>query len=106
MRLSQFIKHNVEPILVEWETFARTMIPPAETMSVVDLRDHAHEILLAIADEMETLQTEDQREAKSKGLAPREPAASFAAEHGGLRQRVGFDRKPSINHALPLGAMN
>ena len=91
MRLSQFIKHNVEPILVEWEAFARTMIPPAETMSVVELRDHAREILLAIADEMETLQTEDQREAKSKGLAPREATASFAAEHGGLRQRVGFD---------------
>ena len=91
MRLSQFIRQNIEPILVEWEAFARTMIPPAETMSVVDLRDHAHEILLAIADEMETLQTEDQREAKSKGLAPREATASFAAEHGGLRQRVGFD---------------
>ncbi|WP_076997816.1 sensor histidine kinase [Variovorax sp. KK3] len=91
MRLSKFIKENIEPILVEWEAFARTMIPPAETMSVVELRDHAHGILLAIADEMETLQTEDQREAKSKGLAPREVAASFAAEHGGLRQRVGFD---------------
>lgn len=90
MRLSQFIKHNIEHILVDWEAFARTMIPPAETMSVVELRDHAREILLAIADEMEALQTEEQREAKSKGLAPRE-AASFAAEHGGLRQRVGFD---------------
>lgn len=91
MRLSQFIKHNVELILVEWEAFARTMIPPAETMSVVELRDHAREILLAIAEEMETLQSEDQREAKSKGLAPREAAESSAAEHGGLRQRVGFD---------------
>jgi signal transduction histidine kinase len=91
MRLSQFIKDNIEPILVEWEAFARTMIPPAETMSVVELRDHAREILLAIADEIETLQSEDQREAKSKGLAPRESAGSFAAEHGGLRQRVGFD---------------
>ncbi len=91
MRLSKFIKHNIEPILVEWESFARTMIPPAETMSVVELRDHAQEMLLAIADEMETLQSEDQREAKSKGLAPREATESFAAEHGGLRQRVGFD---------------
>lgn len=91
MRLSKFIKHNIEPILVEWESFARTMIPPAETMSVVELRDHAQEMLLAIADEMETLQSEDQREAKSKGLAPREATGSFAAEHGGLRQRVGFD---------------
>jgi MSHA biogenesis protein MshM len=52
MRLSQFIKDNIEPILVEWEAFARTMIPPAETMSVVELRDHAQEILLAIAEEL------------------------------------------------------
>lgn len=90
MRLSQFIRENIEPILVDWEAFARTMIPPAETMSVVELRDHAHEILLAIADEMDTTQSEDQREAKSKGLA-RGPDTTFAAEHGGLRQRVGFD---------------
>jgi signal transduction histidine kinase len=76
---------------VQWEAFARTMIPPAETMSVVELRDHAHEILLVIAEEMETVQSEFDREAKSKGLAPRAPKPTFAAEHGGLRQRVGFD---------------
>lgn len=61
MRLSQFIKGNVEPILAEWETFARTMIPPAETMSIAELRDHSQEILLAIADEMESAQTETAR---------------------------------------------
>ncbi|WP_307603283.1 sensor histidine kinase [Variovorax boronicumulans] len=91
MRLSQFIRDNVEPILVEWETFARTMIPPAETMSVVELRDHAHEILLAMADEMESSQSEAEREAKSKGLAKPGIKATFAAVHGTLRQRVGFD---------------
>lgn len=91
MRLSQFIKENVEPILVEWETFARTMIPPAETMSVIELRDHAHEILLAIAEEMESSQSEDEREAKSKGLAASHSMATLAAVHGSLRQRVGFD---------------
>ncbi|CAN7361540.1 sensor histidine kinase [Acidovorax sp. LjRoot129] len=90
MRLSQFIKRNIEPILVEWEAFARTLIPAGDTMSVVELRDHAHEILLAIAHDMETAQTEDQREAKSKGLSPFK-SGSFAAEHGWLRQRVGFD---------------
>ncbi|MBJ2155293.1 ATP-binding protein [Variovorax sp. IB41] len=91
MRLSQFIRDNIEPILVEWEMFARTMIPPAETMSVVELRDHAHEILLAIADEMESTQSEDEREAKSKGLAAPRSRTTFAAVHGTLRQRVGFD---------------
>lgn len=71
--------------------FARTMIPPAETMSVAELRDHAHEILLAIAEEMESSQSEDEREAKSKGLAVPGTKATFAAVHGTLRQRVGFD---------------
>jgi signal transduction histidine kinase len=91
MRLSQFIKDNIEPILMEWESFARTMIPPAETMSVVELRDHAHEILWAIAEEMDSAQSEDEREAKSKGEGGRNVKATFASEHGGLRQRVGFD---------------
>lgn len=91
MRLSKFIEENTEAILVEWEAFARTMIPPAETMSVVELRDHAGEILLAIAREMTSAQTEDEREAKSKGLAVPRDRSTFAAVHGGLRQRVGFD---------------
>ncbi|MDM0109268.1 hypothetical protein QTH97_30320 [Variovorax sp. J22R24] len=36
-------------------------------MSVDELRDHAKEILIAIADEMDTTQSEPEREAKSKG---------------------------------------
>jgi len=91
MRLSEFITNNVELILVEWETFARTMIPPAETMSVAELRDHAHEILITIADEMDSSQSEDEREAKSKGLAGPRIQRTSAAVHGTLRQRVGFD---------------
>lgn len=91
MRLSQFIKENIESILAEWESFARTMIPPAETMSIAELRDHSHEILLAIAEEMDSAQTEPEREAKSKGLAEPRTGASFASVHGSLRQRVGFD---------------
>jgi signal transduction histidine kinase len=56
MRLSQFIQGHIEPILAEWEAFARTLMPPAATMSVAELRDHAHDILLAIAQDMDTAQ--------------------------------------------------
>lgn len=91
MRLSQFIKDNIEPILVDWEAFARTMIPPAETMSVSELRDHAHDILLTIAEEMDTVQSEHERQAKSRGLAKPLAEKSFSTLHGGLRQRSGFD---------------
>ena len=92
MRLSQFIKENIEPILVEWEAFARTMVPPAQTMSVVTLRDHAEQILLAIAKDMESAQTETQRDTKSKGLAlPLDARETSATAHGVMRQLVGFD---------------
>ena len=72
-RLSSFIVHNVEPILAEWESVARTMIPPAETMSVAGLRDHAENILLAIAKDMESAQTEAQRDLESRCLAVSRP---------------------------------
>jgi signal transduction histidine kinase len=91
MRLTQFINDNIEPILVEWESFARTMIPPAETMSVSELRDHARDILLAIAKDMDTAQSEREREGKSKGHAKRPANDSFSTLHGGLRQRSGFE---------------
>lgn len=91
MRLSQFIKVNVEPILEEWETFARTMLPPASTMSKAELRDHAQDILLWIASEMETPQSAPERHARSLGKAPASLEQTFPHLHGVLRQRSGFD---------------
>jgi signal transduction histidine kinase len=60
-------------------------------MSRLALRDHASEILLAIAKDLSQPQTEGERHIKSQGLA--EPASSetSAATHGILRQLVGFD---------------
>ena len=92
MRLSKFITANMEEILTEWEAFARTIRPAAETMDSLTLRDHARLILEAAAKDIETYQTEQDRSDKSKGLAPvlagRETAA---ATHGALRQMAGFD---------------
>ena len=91
MRLSQFIVGNLEPMLVEWEIVARTMIPQAQTMSQAALRDHAEQILRAIAEDMETAQSAAQQHAKSRGHAPFKAAQSAATAHGALRQLVGFD---------------
>ncbi|WP_370655010.1 sensor histidine kinase [Hydrogenophaga sp.] len=81
----------MEEILVHWEDFARTMVPPSETMSAADLRDHAKEILVSIAAEMETAQSELQRETKSKTPVGRHEDSTSASLHGRLRQNVGFD---------------
>ncbi len=91
MRLSQFILENMEEILNQWEAFARTMVPPSETMSVEELRDHAKEILASIAAEMLTAQSESERETKSKTPVGPHEVSTSASLHGRLRQKVGFD---------------
>ncbi len=92
MTLSIFIKENMDAIVQEWLEFAQTMEPAASTMSAMALRDHARPILLAIARDLESSQTDRAQENKSKGRAPavstRETAA---ATHGALRQVSGFD---------------
>jgi signal transduction histidine kinase len=97
VRLSAFIREHLDAIIDHWETFARTLVPPAKTMSITALRDHSREILLAIAHDMESAQTEDERSRKSLQLlqAPGAPETAAAA-HGALRQLAGFDLMQSV----------
>ena len=67
MRLADFILNNVEPILVEWEAFART-IWPGGAKDPATLRDHAGELLHATAVDMKSAQTAAEQAEKSKGL--------------------------------------
>ena len=66
MRLAEFILANIEPILAEWEDFARSLLPGVD-MTIVELRDDAQSILLATARDMQNRQTLQQQESKSKG---------------------------------------
>jgi len=90
MRLSTFIRDNMESILVEWEAFARTLEPAAGTMSSLALRDHARPMLAAIAADIETSQSRLEQHEKSQGLQE-DGARSAATTHGGLRHDVGFN---------------
>lgn len=67
MRLPDFILANIEPILAEWESFARSIWPGPPATSRV-LRDHAEEMLRAVAKDMMTYQTDTQQSDKAKGL--------------------------------------
>ena len=49
LTLADFIRENIPQILAEWEAFAVTLQPAAGTMTALALRDHAKEILLAMA---------------------------------------------------------
>ena len=68
VRLPEFIQANLESILAEWETFARS-IPPGAQMDQLALRDHAEAILQATALDMMSAQSSAQQSDKSQGRA-------------------------------------
>jgi signal transduction histidine kinase len=92
MRLADFIKRNEEPILREWEAFARTCTPASRAMDIVALRDHAAAMLKVIATDLETPQNRSEQSEKSKGKAKADdPSLTTAAEeHGEDRAHSGF----------------
>jgi signal transduction histidine kinase len=92
MRLADFIVANREPILREWETFARSCAPASDTMDITALRDHAGEMLWVIAADLATPQGAFAQSEKSKGHAPAGDSADVTAagEHGAGRARSGF----------------
>jgi len=92
MRLAQFINENIEEILVEWEAFALSLLAPGQVMTSLALRDHATQILQAVAEDIETNQTELEQAYKSKGFVQIAEATRTAAQtHGALRYLSGFD---------------
>ena len=91
MELAEFIRTHMEEILRDWEAFAETMTPAANTMNSRALRDHAKAILQAIAEDLTSEQTDKEQTEKSKGWAPVAAGTTAAAIHGSLRQTVGFD---------------
>ncbi len=92
MRLAQFITEDIEVILVEWEAFAQSLSIAGQKMTSLALRDHAKQILQAIAQDIEESQSDLAQAYKSKGYVDIAEATSTAAQtHGALRHLSGFD---------------
>ena len=89
MRLADFLRAELEPILEDWEAFAKTMFHGSH-LGKIGLRDHARDMLLAIADDLDSQQSESEQVAKSKGLGPDNEKDSWAEVHGQDRQNSGF----------------
>jgi signal transduction histidine kinase len=94
MRLADFILANVEPILVDWEAFARSIWPGDET-DPTTLRDHAADILRATARDMKSAQSETEQSDKSKGEGEgghsSDRVDSASDVHAVARVTSGFD---------------
>jgi signal transduction histidine kinase len=105
MRLSEFIVANREPILTEWEAFARTCAPASGSMDIVALRDHANEMLTVIAADLRTPQGKHEQSEKSKGNAPAPDGNKTAAEkHGAGRAESGFTTDQMVSEYRALRA--
>ena len=103
MRLSEFILSNMNEILAEWESFAGAILP-ATNLDKLTLRDHAPEILKAIALDMETTQTDLEQAEKSKGLAPIKDPETAAETHSTQRLRTGFNQVQVVSEYRALRA--
>src|ERR1700677_2384301 len=93
MRLADFILANIEPILAEWEIFARTMVA-GEDLDPRALRDHAGQILQATARDMKSPQTATEQSKKSMGLdhPEQDDALDWASRsHAVDRLGLGFN---------------
>jgi signal transduction histidine kinase len=92
MRLADFISRDMEPILRQWEAFAATQVPAAANMESSALRDHAEQILHAVAKDLRTSQTREAQREKSLGRAPTliDATETAAQTHALLRARAGF----------------
>jgi signal transduction histidine kinase len=68
VRLADFIVANIEPILEEWETYARSIWPAGPTADVAEVRDDAEDFLRKTAFAMRCEQASvEQAEKKSNG---------------------------------------
>lgn len=93
MRLADFILRDMEAILSDWQAFAAGQFPAASSMQALALRDHAQQILEAVARDIRTPQSRDEQVQKSQGHAPQPmDAPQTAAQiHAVLRVRSGFE---------------
>lgn len=93
MRLAEFILQNMGSILTGCVAFAASLFPVAAGMTPLALRDHAQQIVEAVAKDISTPQTGEAQLQKSQGRAPKLPGApeTGAQTHAVLCAAGGVD---------------
>jgi len=106
MRLADFIRENTKSIIGEWESFAKTLTPAADSMSKLQLKDHIEQILSFIAKDIASPQTAPQQIEKSHGESdnPADSKDSAAETHGDLRHADGFNIVQMVSEYRALRA--
>lgn len=89
MKLSTFLITNIEPILREWESFARTIQTDCTPLDSTGLRDHAEQMVRVIAEDLLNHQSLLEQREKSQGLAVTKHDTA-AQTHAITRLMAGF----------------
>lgn len=93
MRLSTHLRANAQDILVAWDAFAATLVQDGSMLDPATLRDHAGEILAAIADELDrppANATPPRAPDATTDEGPSEDLESAAGTHADTRMVSGF----------------
>jgi signal transduction histidine kinase len=105
VRLADFIRTNLDPIIHEWIEFAKTRTPASDSMTHLALQDHIVELLTFIADDLESDQTNKEQVQKSHGLGAKGEFTRSAAEiHASLRLSDGFNIDQMVSEYRALRA--
>ena len=106
MDLAEYIQQHINPIVEEWEAFARTSIPPARNLSVEELSDHARVLLLAVVADMQTTQAKQAKHEKSRGDLPNNSpeVTETAQSHAQHRFDQGFSLNEMVSEYRALRA--
>jgi len=106
MPLAAFIEENTQPIIKEWESFARGLIPFSSDMTPLALRNHIGKILVFIVSDMTSPQTGAEQIQKShgEGAQKNKPKPSAAETHAALRLAGGFNMDQMVAEYRALRA--
>jgi signal transduction histidine kinase len=85
-----FIETHHGEIIQNFETFARTLMPPDVEVTAGMLRDHAEELLTAITRDMSVPQSAGEQERKSEGLVQAHSMEASGQLHADARVQQGF----------------
>lgn len=105
MKLSNFLIDHNDEILLEWDRFAEEISTLGCDVSRQALRDHAQQLLVAIANNIEVVQSKKTQTRKSKGqLQAPDDLDKAACVHGKLRHIGGFHLKEVASEFRALRA--
>ncbi len=102
--LAEFIQDNTKQIITEWVSFAQTLTPAANHMTMFALRDHIPQILSFIINDMKTPQTSSEQKEKSQGNQEKDATTTVAEVHAALRLADGFNIDQMVSEWRALRA--